>query len=338
MKELTEDIKINHEIIAFLAGEANEAEQNRIQKWIDTSDENKAYFFRIKEIWSNNLSVDEFYSFQADKGWKRFIENTRLTDNNENKVAKTGKLSLVNYIIRIAAVFVIGVVLWKSGIFDAEKISFNTELAKEEIILPDNSKIFLNNYSKIDFHPKIDKKKARIVHFSGEAFFDIAPNPEKPFIIYTNHVKVEVKGTSFNIRSYPGEAVEVTVKTGIVEVTELLPNQHRNTYLLKKEERIKLDQVSDSLVVETNNNPNYLSWKTESYVFDSVRIEQVIESLQKGYDTTIILNNPDFNDCMLVAKYDSLSLNQIFWILQLTHNISVSSSNDTIFVDGNGCN
>ena len=339
MNENKEDIKINHELIEFLAGEADESVQTRIREWIDASDMNKAHFLKVKELWSNNPSNEDISAFQTDQGWNKFVEKYLAnTSEKDQTTHKSGKKKILYNVLRVAAVIVIGLILWQSGLFSSKEITYSTNLIRKELTLPDKSFIYLNNNSQISYNSHLNRKRKREVHFSGEAFFSIAPDPNKPFIIYTNNVKVEVKGTSFNIRSYPGEPVEVTVKTGIVEVTELSDNQQVIPVILEKDEKIKLDTNTSNPGVIENDNPNYLAWKTGSYVFDSVYISKVMESLEKGYDTTIIINNPAFNNCMLMAKFDSLSLGQIFWILQRTYDISVSISNDTIFIDGKGCN
>lgn len=339
MNEKIEDIKINHEIIDFLAGEASEMEQVCMREWIDLSNENKSYFLQVKELWNNNLSKEDQSVFSPDESWMRFSQKSHIhTKKSEEALSKSGTNKILYNILRVAAILIIGLVLWQSGILKSKEVVISTELAKEELQLPDQSTIYMNNNSQLSYHPRLNRKKTREVNFSGEAFFEITPDPNKPFIIYTNNVKVEVKGTSFNIRSYPGEPVEVTVKTGIVEVTELSENTQTKPVTLIKEEKIKIDSLSRSLHVADNDNPNYLAWKTESYVFDSVKISKVMESLEKGYDTTIVISNQEFNNCMLVAKFDSLNLNQIFWILQRTYDISVSVSNDTVIVNGKGCN
>lgn len=339
MNENKEDININHQIIDYLAGEASETDQIRVRDWIDASEENKNYFLKVKELWSNKLSEEDTSAFQTNDGWKKFVSKYQLDTTKEEGSAYNNKTKKILYnVLKVAAVLAVGLVLWQSGLFNPKEIIYSTDLVKKEITLPDQSLIFLNNNSQVSYYANLNRKRNREVHFTGEAFFDISPNPDKPFIIYANNVKVEVKGTSFNIRAYPGEPVEVTVKTGVVEVTELSEIQQTKPVTLRKDEKIKFDTLSNIFSAEENDNPNYLAWKTESYVFDSVNISKVMESLEKGYDTTIVINNPEFNNCMLMAKFDSLSLNQIFWILQRTYDISVSLSNDTIFVDGKGCN
>jgi transmembrane sensor len=87
-----------------------------------------------------------------------------------------------------------------------------------EYILPDGSVVALNSNSKLVF-PKQFKGDTREVTIEGEAFFDVKPNAEKPFIINAGNAQVKVVGTSFNVCAYPEtETVEVVVETGKVQV------------------------------------------------------------------------------------------------------------------------
>ena len=87
-----------------------------------------------------------------------------------------------------------------------------------EYTLPDGSVVALNSNSKLVF-PKQFNGDTREVTIEGEAFFDVKPNPEKPFIINAGKAQIKVVGTSFNVSAYPEtETLEVVVKTGKVQV------------------------------------------------------------------------------------------------------------------------
>ena len=80
--------------------------------------------------------------------------------------------------------------------------------------------VTLNSNSKLEFPAKFASDK-REVTITGEAFFEVKPNPEKPFVINAGGAQVKVLGTSFNVSAYPKtDAVEVIVKTGKVQVTQ----------------------------------------------------------------------------------------------------------------------
>lgn len=337
MKKHSEDIKLNQNLISYFDGEIKEAERSSVENWMNESDENKAYFDKVKSVWNNNLSAEEQSEFDSQKAFKRFAEKYDYKSTEEKVTPKVRKLYA--RVIQVAAVFIIGFVLWQSGLFDDQTIKIETAELKEETVLPDNSSVFLNKNSQIAYSKKLKKKKIRKVQLEGEAFFDVEHNPEKPFIIYTHDVKIEVKGTSFNVCAYNDEPTVVTVKSGVVEVTPLIndDDEEDEPLVLYKDDKIEVDADSVSMVVEINDDPNYIAWTNDVYTFDSVAIKQVMQTLQEEYDTTIVVNNPAFYNCMLVAKFDSLNLDEIFFILQRTYNITVEKSNDTIYVDGKGC-
>jgi len=338
MSNNIENIELNNILIKYLSDEASKPDKKYFNDWLNKADENKFYFNKIEKFWKNSLTEEEKKTFNTDNGWNSFIKKYKLIQVSKLKAKKTSTLKTITYnLLKVAAVFIIAVITFITIQNYTKTINIQTSSAKKEVFLPDKSTVYLNKNTKISYNKNLKKKNSREIKLTGEAFFDVEHNPLKPFIVYANNIKVEVKGTSFNIRAFAGEDVEVIVKSGIVEVSKIVQDTTSKPVKLNIGEKIEIDTSKKILKAEKNKDPNYLAWKTESYNFDSVYISQVIQSLEKGFDTTIIVNNREFNNCMLVAKFDSLSLEEIFWILQRTYNISVFNKNDTIFIDGKGC-
>ena len=109
----------------------------------------------------------------------------------------------------------------------------NAKGVKSTIELADGSKIWLNADSKVQY-PALFNGSTREVYLNGEAFFDIAKNPSKPFIIHLSNGTVRVLGTSFNIKAYDNEpVVETSVATGKVAfIPKLKNNQRADTVFL----------------------------------------------------------------------------------------------------------
>ena len=150
--------------------------------------------------------------------------------------------------------------------------------------LSDGSVVALNRGSKLLF-PKKFKGDIREVTIVGEAFFDVVPNPEKPFIINAGNAQVKVLGTSFNVCAYPGsETVEVIVETGKVQVINTqtdLPAENREVFLTPGEKGTFYTE--NHLLEKTMNlDPNFLAWKTQSLVFTKVPLIDVVKSLEKA--------------------------------------------------------
>lgn len=146
------------------------------------------------------------------------------------------------------------------------------------IVLSDGTKVHLNAESQLTY-PICFSDKERIVQVEGEAYFDVAPDKEHPFIVQTPHTSIRVTGTSFNVRAYADEEIESTtlISGGVKissgnEVFELIPNQHY-TY----------NKKTNTNTVTNVNTELYTSWESGSFIFLNVPLENVMSYLSKWY-------------------------------------------------------
>src|SRR5665811_822673 len=172
----------------------------------------------------------------------------------------------------------------------------------------------------------------REVVIEGEAFFNVKPNPEKPFIIDAGNAQVKVLGTSFNVCAYPkSETVEVIVATGKVQVTNKNQNvseeDNREVFLLPGEKGTLFSQ-QNILEKTENNNPNYIAWKTHDLIFDEVPLQDVIECLEKVYHVDIQVTDPEINDLLLKAHFDKKPIDFVLNVVRLTFNLELSGENE----------
>lgn len=146
------------------------------------------------------------------------------------------------------------------------------------ITLSDGTKVHLNAESQLTY-PVCFSSKERIVQVKGEAYFDVVPDSEHPFIVQTPHTSIRVTGTTFNVRAYSDEKSESTtlvsggikIKSG-TESFELSPNQH-----------FTFDKKSGKSIVTNVNTELYTSWESGSFIFKNVPLENVMSYLSKWY-------------------------------------------------------
>ena len=118
---------------------------------------------------------------------------------------------------------------------------FNSEVStkngsRTRIVLPDGSVVFLNAGSKLNYDKNFGNP-LREVKLTGEGFFDVVPNPDKPFKIYTESVEIKVLGTAFNVKSYPGDkTTETSLIRGTVQV--VVNNRPNERFILKPNEKL----------------------------------------------------------------------------------------------------
>ena len=146
------------------------------------------------------------------------------------------------------------------------------------ITLSDGTRVHLNAETKLTY-PVCFSSKERIVQIEGEAYFDVAPDKEHPFIVKTSHTSIQVTGTSFNVRAYADEEMEsTTLISGTVKISsgneafELVPNQHY-TY----------NKSTNTNTVTNVNTELYTSWESGSFIFLNVPLENVMSYLSKWY-------------------------------------------------------
>ena len=144
--------------------------------------------------------------------------------------------------------------------------------------LSDGTKVWLNSDSELRF-PVTFVGDRRSVEIEGEAYFDVAPDKEHPFIVKTSHTSIRVTGTSFNVRAYADEDTEsTTLISGTVRINsgneefELVPNQHY-TY----------NKNTGTNTVANVNTDLYTSWESGSFIFLNVPLENVMSYLSKWY-------------------------------------------------------
>jgi len=295
-------------LLKHFLNETSEKEENEIAKFKKSNSKEYAI---LSHLWKrNDIEVIDFDS-------KRAWEQVQLkVDANKPKV-----IPVYTKLIRVAAVAAILIV----GIFSIYYLSETNinqnqiEIASnergKEIVLADGSKVWLNKNAVLTYPDKFNKK-TRNVELSGEAFFEIAKNPKKPFIVNMSNATVTVVGTSFNINSKENET-EIVVATGTVKVSDT------------DNSKSKLITVGYSAKVSDNNiekyktsSPNYLAWKTGEFVFKETPINQVVKDLNSYYKSQIILNNDEI-ECLLTATFIKANLEDIVDVLRLTCDMEI---------------
>ncbi|MFT4019777.1 MAG: FecR domain-containing protein [Agriterribacter sp.] len=203
------------------------------------------------------------------------------------------------------------------------------------ITLPDGSSVVLHAGSKLEY-PTVFAGRAREVRLSGEAYFDIFRNPEKPFIIHTGSVKTTVLGTAFNIKSDEKKVV-VSVTRGKVKVEDatrivavLTPDQQIE-YNIKKAEGTQ--HIVDAETVVTD-------WTKETMVFNGITFEEIGAILSRRYGVPVRFENEALKKCKIRASFSGTEpLDHVASVLSAIRNGSFEQITDgTIVFTGEGCN
>jgi len=316
----------------YLTGEATPAETEQVETWASKSEENREELEKTKQLLENADLVYKLKQYDSAAAWQKVAAQTvpvRRINFRKEIVAK---------IYRYAAVILVAILLGVGGYYIANQNQASEiyseilppeTLELQEHILPDGSVVTLNSNSKISF-PKRFKGNVREVTITGEAFFDVKSNPEKPFVINAGEARVKVLGTSFNVSAYPEqEKVEIIVETGKVQVTRKTNTSTKETssLLLTPGEKGTFSEKSNKLEKNVNADRNYLAWKTRNLVFEETPLNQVISHLKKVYRVDIQLTDKELNNLVLTAEFNKKPVDFILNVIQLTFDLELEEKN-----------
>ena len=173
-----------------------------------------------------------------------------------------------------------------------------------QIILADGTRVWLNSASKLTFPPYFTGAERRVT-LSGEAFFDVAHDDKKPFIVETARMDVKVLGTRFNVNAYEdNEVVSATLVNGSVEVfsgeqqtIRLAPGEQaygKESELEKREVNVRL----------------YTSWIDGKFMFNNTELEEIAKQISRWYDVEVVFTHPSLRDAhftLEIKRYDNIS-------------------------------
>lgn len=203
---------------------------------------------------------------------------------------------------------------------------------KRVIHLPDGSTVLLNKNSRLDYPGVFGRE----VVLTGEAYFDIAPFPGKPFLVHTGRLTTRVLGTSFNIRAYPGDkAIAITVTSGKVQVLE----ERVAVGVLTADQQMRYDVSSESIVRQKVDVRPLVAWRPSEVSFDDITMEEAARRVSAWFGVTVSFVNPGLKNCRITASfYREDQLEEILTVLCAVNQMSYSIHDGAVAIDGKGCN
>jgi len=322
----------------YLAGEANQEEIRELFSWIALDATNKKQFEEFKKAWelSGTNFDEEVAAIDLDKEWSLF--DKQISTQSDAKIIKMHqtekkKMSVFQIVAAIAAVLVVGF-----GLMFLFNPQSNELVAENKIIessLPDGSMISLNTQSTLEYSKKFNKRN-RTVELKGEAYFKVAHNPEKPFVIETGKLKIEVVGTEFNVNAKNTEGnVEVVVTSGIVRVYTMADKS--DSVMLYAGDGAVFNNKQEKIQKKQNSDVNYLAWKTRKLVFENTELQDIVRTLNKTYSAHIVIKSAAIKKCKLSNDFDDQSLESVLKVLKATLDLKIIKEADTYVIIGKDC-
>ena len=212
--------------------------------------------------------------------------------------------------------------------------------SKTKLLLPDSTQVWLNSGSKLTYDNNYGKT-LREVKLTGEAYFDVVKNADKPFVIHTEKMDIKVLGTAFNVKSYPGEkhvetslihgSIEVTLKSRQSEKIILKPNEklilinedyNNNKKLAGKNKPEPLPEALVSIMPVTFDNIDNdiieTAWVHNKLVFNEETFEDLALRMERWYGVKIHFRNDGLRTNHITGTFENETVQQALDALQYT--------------------
>lgn len=300
--------------------------------------------------------LDDFYRHhlaQPTKEWT-FTERERIRlevfeslnraideDMRQHHRARFGRMWWIAASVVILFAASLGLYLTQTAPAEIQYLTTTTPRgAQTTVTLPDGSVVRLNAESSITFPEQFIDLESRNIQLSGEAFFEVARDEAKPFVIRSGDLITTVLGTSFNVRAYPeDEMIAVTVATGKVRI-ERESDQHQegDNQLLIPGEQGLYDRLSSKIAKSDVNLEKYLAWKDGTILLEGTSLKEATDILGRWYDVEFVFKNPDLKTCTIDGKFRNDKLGNILENLRFLLGIEYRmEAGNKIVIDGKSC-
>lgn len=194
-----------------------------------------------------------------------------------------------------------------------------------QITLSDGTKVWLNSNSSLKY-PSAFSASERRVELTGEAYFEVSKNKQKPFIVETSLQKVEVLGTKFNINAYDDESsTQTSLAEGSVRVS-----CKNNTTLLKPGQQSTL--TDQNIAVRSVNLDQVLDWKNGDFNFSNNNLKEIMRKISRWYNIEVIFEGPISQETYFAQISRKKRLNDVLRALQLSGSIKYSIRNNKLYI------
>ncbi len=308
----------------FIGGKASDAELKLLEEWLRQHPEERKDLFYDKDILDAYAFALDSKKYSAEQELKRL--HTRISREKLPKtVALPGYLQVAKIAVKrmqnpslfeampsvsnlrkvkIAALLILAFVsgllvrsllngtdslLQKQGSLSETRTVTVPKGQVSQIFLADGSRIWINSESTVRL-PSVFTGDKRTVSLQGEAFFEIAKDPEHPFQVVVEGQTIEVLGTSFNVRAYPAsKEVQTTLSEGKIKLIT-----SKGFIMLSPGQQAELDKTTGDLVLNEVKTSGFEAWKEGRYEFVNENLIEVLKMAERWYDVDLIYQEDEF--------------------------------------------
>jgi len=315
-------MKVNTEVLTdYLNEKYDEKTKQKLALWLKEDSNNQQYLNELKIYWNAKGFKPAKIDFNSEAGFQKLLK--RRSNKKSQFIRKT--LQYTALVVALITASIFGYLAVNPNISDT--VVMNMEQTEKTVILPDGTSISLIKGSTIEY-PNQFSENERLVKLKGEAFFKVAKNKVKPFIILSGQTKTRVVGTSFRIVEERNRTT-IKVKTGIVEFMEQA--NPKNKIRLRKGDLAQFVN-SQKAVIKGYYNSEKKDFSVKSLKYKNEKLEVICKDLSEIFGTTIKLQSGNISQLSLTAVFENQNLESIIKSICFTFNLKFEQKENIILL------
>lgn len=270
-------------ITRFFGKDLPKEVQLRFRQWFVQDEYRREKEAAMKELWDNDASVaDESTRKELHKLHRRMQEHQPAVHTFFTRLLR-GAAILMLPLIGAGVTYV--VMDRYPKVVEPELVEcFVPHGDKRQITLPDGSNVWINAGSLL-IYSKQFSGSTRTLFLNGEACFQVAKNPDKPFIVKTKYIDVQALGTVFDVQSYPeSEQTVATLESGKIKVDSKTSD---DSFIVHPNEQVIYDNLSGHIIKQAVDARQFARWKDGYLIFQGASFNYIIKTIERRFNVTV---------------------------------------------------
>jgi ferric-dicitrate binding protein FerR (iron transport regulator) len=310
------------------------SELKELKNLFSNEDNNKTINDWLFQIWTDSDYEDIKFNYENLK--------EKIREAERGKKAQTGTLRLLKtfskHYQKVAAILFLPILLiggliyfWSSS--SQQDAFYITEAPlgqKAKIELSDGTVVWLNSGTTIKY-PTNYNKKSRNISLNGEAFFEVKKDPQRPFLVHTSSIEIEVTGTRFNVNAYSDEPI---IETALVEGhVNLIVKGKNEKHELTPGNLFEYKKATGKLSKRKFTEDVTTGWKENRLIFVNDNFAKLARKIERWYDMKVVYDSLDFADNKLTVRLiEGERLSKLLEIIEATSGAQCTVEGNKILI------
>lgn len=305
----TENQLVETWIFKYFSGELSEEEAARLWQWVEADEANRNYFAEKADWWAT-VHVPYFRLRMKTNFQKHFGNMQTQTETAERPTLWKGSwwVKAVAFVMVVISAGLFGYDAGKRERVRIDFACFETSVplgSQSKVVLPDRSVVWVNAGSSLKYRENFNEQ-VREVDLSGEAYFEVAADSLKPFVVKSGKLDIRVTGTQFNVKAYKNEeTIDVALVSGKVKVHLNGRKAEEGEVALAPDRMLSYNKETNCVQVTKINGRDVSAWTNGQLRFEQASFPQIAKSLERKFDVKIVIQSESLKKDVFSGSFSS---------------------------------